>query len=626
MSELTLEIVLRSIFGPTSTGCRAQAGGNPFDVVTKEHGAESAVRLQVPPARQGDRGARCSGARENGEEHPDFLGMLMTARDKETGDAMSERELIDEVMTLVVAGHETTASGLNWTWYLLSQHPGGRSEAACGAGRGARREGRRASRRWKRSRTRIRWSTRRCAFIRRAGCCRGAPSEPDTLAGYEIPAGTSVMLSPYLLHRHPRYWKEPDAFRPERFAPEHEAERPRFAYMPFAAGPRHCIGETLALYEMLMHLYKVARRYRLTYVADRPIELEAQINLRTRQSPVHETGTPLMTRRQHPHRTDRRQPQRRRAASPISKARTKSAAVSFGELHERALGILYHLQKLGAKRGDKLILFLGNNEQFIDAFWAAVLGGIVPVPVALGISDEHRHKLLRIARKLGKPFIYTERRSLDRIGAFAAQAGEADVFAGLQLARVPRGRRWMTSRAPASRIRAQPGDIAFIQFSSGSTSEPKGVVLTHANILANSRGATEAAKFTPDDVSLSWMPLTHDMGLIGFHIFMFANRIHCHLMPTELFIRRPLLWLTFATRKRATILCSPNFGYKHYLKVLGDRADRGAGSLGRAAHLQWGGADLGGARARNFSRASRRRSWRARRCSRCTGWRRPRSP
>jgi acyl-CoA synthetase (AMP-forming)/AMP-acid ligase II/acyl carrier protein len=123
--------------------------------------------------------------------------------------------------------------------------------------------------------------------------------------------------------------------------------------------------------------------------------------------------------------------------------------------------------------------------------------------------------------------------------------------------------------------RARPEDTAFIQFSSGSTSEPKGVVLTHANILANSRGAAEAAKFTQEDVSLSWMPLTHDMGLIGFHIFMFANRIQCHLMPTELFIRRPLLWLTFATRKRASILCSPNFGYKHYLKVLGERPIEG---------------------------------------------------
>jgi cytochrome P450 len=91
-----------------------------------------------------------------------------------------------------------------------------------------------------------------------------------------------VLLSPYLLHRHARYWKEPEAFRPERFDAAHESERPRFAYMPFAAGPRHCIGETLALYEMYMHLYKVARRYRLTYVPDRPLELEAQINLRTK--------------------------------------------------------------------------------------------------------------------------------------------------------------------------------------------------------------------------------------------------------------------------------------------------------------------------------------------------------
>ncbi|HEY4747753.1 MAG TPA: AMP-binding protein, partial [Steroidobacteraceae bacterium] len=245
--------------------------------------------------------------------------------------------------------------------------------------------------------------------------------------------------------------------------------------------------------------------------------------------------------------------------------------VSFGELYERALGILYHLQRLGARRGDKLILFLGNNEQFIDVFWAAILGGIIPVPVALGISDEHRHKLLRIARRLGEPFLYTERRSLERIGTFAAQTGESAVFEGL------RTRAFLVddlddiSRA-GSVQRALPADTAFIQFSSGSTSEPKGVVLTHGNIIANWRGATEAAGFNEHDVSLSWMPLTHDMGLIGMHLIMIANRVHTHLMPTELFIRRPLLWLTLASRVRATILCSPNFGYKHYLKVLGERS------------------------------------------------------
>jgi len=248
--------------------------------------------------------------------------------------------------------------------------------------------------------------------------------------------------------------------------------------------------------------------------------------------------------------------------------------VSFGEIYERALGILYHLQRLGARRGDKLILFLGNNEQFIDVFWAAILGGIVPVPVALGISDEHRYKLLRIARRLGAPFLYTERRSLDRIGTFAAEKGEQEVFDGL------RRRTFLVddlddiSRA-GSVQRVAADDTAFIQFSSGSTSDPKGVVLTHGNILANMRGSTEVGGFNENDVSLSWMPLTHDMGLIGFHLVMFANRVHAHLMPTELFIRRPLLWLTFAARVRATILCSPNFGYKHYLKVLGDREVEG---------------------------------------------------
>src|SRR6185437_8890684 len=107
-------------------------------------------------------------------------------------------------------------------------------------------------------------------------------------------------------------------------------------------------------------------------------------------------------------------------------------SISYGELYERALGILHHLQRLGIQRGDQLILFLGDNEPFIDAYWAAILGGIVPVPVALGISDEHRHKLLRIARKLGKPYLYTERRSLERIGTFAAQAGESEVYEGLR--------------------------------------------------------------------------------------------------------------------------------------------------------------------------------------------------
>ena len=132
--------------------------------------------------------------------------------------------------------------------------------------------------------------------------------------------------------------------RPSASTPEHESERPRFAYMPFAAGPRHCIGETLALYEMLMHLYKVARHYRLTLrCRTSRIELEAQINLRTRKPLHHEAGTPLMSKATHTHRTARSQPQRR-PPHHLPRRRAERASVSFGELHARALGILYHLQ------------------------------------------------------------------------------------------------------------------------------------------------------------------------------------------------------------------------------------------------------------------------------------------
>ncbi|MDE2304174.1 MAG: non-ribosomal peptide synthetase [Gammaproteobacteria bacterium] len=244
--------------------------------------------------------------------------------------------------------------------------------------------------------------------------------------------------------------------------------------------------------------------------------------------------------------------------------------VGFDELHDRALGILHHLQSLGAAPGDRMIIFLSDNEQFLDGFWAAVCGGIQPVPLAVGISDEHRHKLLRVARKLGRPWLYTDARNLERLQALATETGALDLFAELKSRAFLVESIHDVSR-PGRIHRPSPDDTAFIQFSSGSTSEPKGVVLTHANLLANTRSATELDRFNEADVSLSWMPLTHDMGLIGFFIMQFANRVHVNLMPTDLFVRRPLLWLQIASRKRVTITCSPNFGYRHFLKVLGDR-------------------------------------------------------
>jgi cytochrome P450 len=284
MSALTLEIVLRAVFGRDLERMSAELGGNPFDVVTKEQERNLQFAFKFRSLSKLVAGLLERRRREK-DEHFDYIAMLMSARDKESGEPMGERQLIDEILTLVVAGHETTASGLNWMWYLLSQHSEveGRLHAELDAAPGESAP----------SLAHMEQLTYAQQVINEA--LRLYPPgwllsrrtvQPDVLSGYPIAAGTNVLLPLYLLHRHPRYWKDPDRFLPERFDAAHEAERPRFAYMPFAAGPRHCIGETFALYEMLMHLHHVARHFRLIHVPDQPIELEAQINLRTRH-PLH---------------------------------------------------------------------------------------------------------------------------------------------------------------------------------------------------------------------------------------------------------------------------------------------------------------------------------------------------
>ncbi|MHB1872697.1 MAG: cytochrome P450 [Steroidobacteraceae bacterium] len=286
MSELTLQIVLRSIFGRDLERMSAELGGNPFEVVTKEQARNLQFAYKFRSLTRLVAGLLAR-RRASDEEHFDYVAMLMNARDKDTGEAMSERELIDEVLTLVVAGHETTASGLNWTWYLLAQHPGVEAKLHAELDRLPEAALRAPSLGQAEQLTYTRQVIDEALRLYPPGWLLSRRTiGPDVLSGYQIPSGANVLLPLYLLHRHPRYWRDPDAFIPERFASEQEAERPRFAYMPFAAGPRHCIGETFALYEMLMHVQRVARVLRLIHVPREPFALEAQINLRTRH-PVY---------------------------------------------------------------------------------------------------------------------------------------------------------------------------------------------------------------------------------------------------------------------------------------------------------------------------------------------------
>jgi len=282
LSELTLEIVLHSIFGTDLSRLERQLGANPFEVVAKEQNRDLkfAFRFRSLTKLVGDLIER---RRREPEERFDFLEMLMAARDRENDAPMSNKEMIDEVMTLIVAGHETTAAALTWTWHLISQHrdTAAQLEAEADAVTVGTPLGLDAAESLAFTHQVIQEALRLYPpgwlFTRRT-------LEADELGGFAIGPRTDVFISPYLLHRHPEFWSAPEEFRPERFAGADAEERHKFAYIPFSVGPRHCIGENLALFEMLGHVSMMSRRFRMTRVGNDPIELEAQINLRPRSN------------------------------------------------------------------------------------------------------------------------------------------------------------------------------------------------------------------------------------------------------------------------------------------------------------------------------------------------------
>jgi cytochrome P450 len=279
-SELTLEIVLRSIFGTDLARLEQMMGINPFEVVAKQSNRDLKFAFQF---RSLSRlvGELIQRRRRESEEHFDFLGMLMLTRDRETDQPMADKELIDEVLTLIVAGHETTAAALTWTWYLVGTHreaaEGLQAEADAASPTGN------LSLDAAESLSFTHQVLQESLRLYPPGWLLSRRSiEADELGGFQIAPRTDVLISPYMLHRHPQYWSEPEQFRPERFAGADAEERHRFAYIPFAVGPRHCIGENIAMFEMLVHMRTMTRRFRLTRATDEPIEFEAQINLRPR--------------------------------------------------------------------------------------------------------------------------------------------------------------------------------------------------------------------------------------------------------------------------------------------------------------------------------------------------------
>jgi cytochrome P450 len=309
MMRLTLEITGRTLFGIDLTGTAATVGDafndvNEIlsDINTKPFGGLLLKFPWLPRMRRLYDGIRqldgvvaaiiAERRREESVDRGDLLAMLMLARDEETGEGMTDSQLRDEVMTILLAGHETTAVALSWAFYLLSNHPEVRRQLRAElstvlAGRTPT-----VDDLPRLTYTRMVLDETLRLFPPAYSLARAA-ADGDVVGDFDVEPGGVITLSSYVTHRHPEFWDDPERFDPERFTPEAVKERHRFAYFPFGGGPRLCIGNNFAMMEMQLVLAAIVQRFDLDLVSDHEVGLEPLITLRPRH------GVPMRLRAVH---------------------------------------------------------------------------------------------------------------------------------------------------------------------------------------------------------------------------------------------------------------------------------------------------------------------------------------
>lgn len=243
--------------------------------------------------------------------------------------------------------------------------------------------------------------------------------------------------------------------------------------------------------------------------------------------------------------------------------------LSYHDLLQKATTALGALQALGADPGKAVILQLDELDEFLISFWACILGRLVPVPVLpfrnMDAGDSSFTKLQTIAAQLDQPIILMSEKNAQAVRAAEQQAGAANACR-LKNCRIDTFNNISHSAKAGIIFRSQPNDLAFLQYTSGSTSFPKGVQISHKNVLSTIYGMSTALGITTSSCLLNWMPFYHDMGIIAGHLMAVVNTCKVVAMKPFTFVRRPLLWLEKINEHRANITFSPNFGLKRILE------------------------------------------------------------
>lgn len=279
-SELALDIVLRSLFSDDLDNMIKEQGGNPFSILTSDPARDIQLVLKFRELRK----ILLMLIHKRHKEKPlryDFLAMFMDSRDKETGAAMSNQELLDELMTMIIAGHETSAITLNWVWYFISQFPEVEAKVHAEVDSASYQDIPGFDDLNQLSYVKqvvseaLRYYPPVWLFTRKA-------INDDRLGEYIIPAGSDIFISPYYLHRQPDFWPQAERYDPDRFSEDMIKHQHKQAFIPFSAGPRRCIGDFFATVEMQIHIGVMARHFKLSRIYDQPLELSPEINMRSK--------------------------------------------------------------------------------------------------------------------------------------------------------------------------------------------------------------------------------------------------------------------------------------------------------------------------------------------------------